>query len=115
MELKLSFCEFSWEAVVCKVALTEEQRDKANAVIKENPCDMFEIDEELYNPVAEIEIRGVNCISFIEEDKLIMSIRLDRHIMLDISGEDVFADEGLLKSVLDRTWMLFVPHLKKFI
>ncbi len=114
MELNLSVCEYSWEAVVCKVALTEDQIDKVNNVLRDNQTDMFEYDAELDDPVSEIEIRGVNCISFIEEDQLIMSIRMNDALMMEINGFDIFKEKELYKQVLNETWMLFVPHIKKF-
>lgn len=114
MKIDFSICEYTNEAIVCKVTLGEAQLEKAQRAISENPSDMFERlrDDELDAPVAETTVDDITCITHIEEE-LVLSIKVPAEYQDDIFfGED--REAARARAIADN-WMLFIPHLKIFL
>lgn len=111
MEIKFEVCDVSGEAIVCKVSPTDAQLAKIEKAIPENSSDMFERNGDLAN-VAETIVSGVNCVSFLDENNV---------LIMSIQGPDymdcitICEDKEMQERAIAETWMLFVPHLKKFI
>ncbi len=111
MKIDFSICEYTNEAIVCKVTLGEAQLEKAQRAINENPSDMFEWHGDLA-PVAETTVDDITCITHIEEE-LVLSIKVPAEYQDDIFfGED--REAARARAIADN-WVLFVPHLKIFL
>ena len=110
MKIELEVCDCSGEAIVCKVTPTDAQVEKIEKAISENPSKMFEWHGELPN-VAETTVEGVDCVSFMEEGILIMSIAGPSYM----DCLTIWEDKEMQERAIAETWMLFVPHLKIFL
>jgi len=113
MKIELSICEYSGEAVVCKVTMNGVQQERAEQAIAANPSPMFEV-HGATNPVAETCIGGIACFTFIE-DVLTMSIKLPNDLLEEVVAVNVWENKELHDRVIAQTWMLFIPHLKIFL
>ena len=114
MKIELSISDFSGEAVVCKVTMSQAQQERAEQVISENPSPMFELGDDGISHFTETCIGGITCFTFIE-DVLTMSIKLPNDLLEEVVAVNVWEEKELYDRVIAQTWMLFIPHLKMFI
>lgn len=117
MDISFKICEYSVSNVVCKLALEETQMGKAINVIKQDPHFAFVQEEGEFPPVAELEINGVSCTAFVDDENggIGLSIEIPQNALLEIYELDLLSDKALADRIIGDMWMTFVPFIKKLL